>query len=163
MDKYYKQILIRKTPINQDLPRCLADEYPLEYACKPEGGNMDHHVFYYAAAFFVSAWGIAHLFPTRAVVRGFGEITPDNRRIITMEWIVEGAALIFIGALIAVVTGIDPAGAVAQAVYRLCIAMLTILALISLLTGFKVRLLPFKLCPLIFIIASILLLLGMRP
>jgi hypothetical protein len=123
---------------------------------------MQSQIFLYAAAFFVFAWGVAHLFPTRAVVRGFGEITPDNRRIITMEWIVEGAALIFIGALIAVVTAFDPAAAVAQAVYRLCLAMLTILALISLFTGFKVRFLPFKLCPLIFIGASILLLLGMR-
>jgi len=29
--------------------------------------------------------GIAHLFPTTSVVAGFGEISTDNRLIITME------------------------------------------------------------------------------
>ncbi len=42
-------------------------------------------------------WGIAHLFPTSSVVKGFGEISADNKNIITMEWIVEGVSLIFIG------------------------------------------------------------------
>jgi len=37
--------------------------------------------------------GIAHLIPTRSVARGFGDISPDNRRIITMEWIGEGVYL----------------------------------------------------------------------
>ena len=45
-------------------------------------------------------WGIAHLFATRAVVKGFGEISKDNKKIITMEWIVEGVSLIFIGTLV---------------------------------------------------------------
>ena len=31
--------------------------------------------------------GIAHFFPTASVVRGTGEITADNKRIITMDWI----------------------------------------------------------------------------
>ena len=30
------------------------------------------------------AWGIAHLFPTKAVVRDFGDLTNDNRHII--QW-----------------------------------------------------------------------------
>lgn len=47
----------------------------------------------------VVVWGIAHIIPTRTVVAGFGELTADNRRIITMEWVAEGLALIFIGVL----------------------------------------------------------------
>jgi len=32
-------------------------------------------------------WGIAHLFPTKSVVEGFGEISDDNKKIVTMEWL----------------------------------------------------------------------------
>ncbi|MCX6556077.1 MAG: hypothetical protein NTW95_01365 [Candidatus Aminicenantes bacterium] len=121
---------------------------------------MLNQIFFYAAAFFVFAWGIAHLFPTKGVVRGFGEISADNRRIIAMEWIVEGAALIFIGLLVAVVTAIDAKSLLARAVYWLVIAMLNALSIISLFTGFRVNFLPFKLCPLIFSGSSLLVLLG---
>jgi hypothetical protein len=44
---------------------------------------MLNQVLLYVGAFFVLGWGTAHLFPTRSVVKGFGDITPDNRRIIT--------------------------------------------------------------------------------
>ena len=40
-------------------------------------------------------WGISHLFPTKDVVHGFGDISPDNKNIITMEWITEGVAYIY--------------------------------------------------------------------
>jgi hypothetical protein len=49
-------------------------------------------------------WGVAHLFPTKNVAGGFGEISADNRRILVMEWMTEGFALIFIGALMGFVT-----------------------------------------------------------
>jgi hypothetical protein len=120
-----------------------------------------NQVFFYSGAFLVFAWGAAHLFPTRGVVRGFGEISVDNKRIIAMEWIVEGAALIFIGLLIALVTVIDHTATVARGIYWLSFAMLNVLTLISLFTGFKVHFLPFKLCPVIFTSASLLLLLGL--
>jgi hypothetical protein len=42
-------------------------------------------------------WGVAHLFPTKSVVGGFGSLSIDNKHIITMEWITEGITLIFIG------------------------------------------------------------------
>ncbi|MCX6555191.1 MAG: hypothetical protein NTZ12_09300 [Candidatus Aminicenantes bacterium] len=121
---------------------------------------MLNPIFFYLAAFFVFAWGIAHLFPTKGVLRGFGEITADNRRIIAMEWIVEGAALIFIGLLVAAVTAVGHNSPAAQAVYWLSFAMLNALSLISLFTGFKVHLIPFKLCPVIFTGSSLLILLG---
>jgi hypothetical protein len=121
---------------------------------------MLNQIFFYLAALFVFAWGVAHLFPTRAVVRGFGEITTDNKRIIAMEWLVEGAALIFIGLLIAAVTAVGPISRASRAVYWLCFAMLNALSAISLFTGFKVNFIPFKLCPLIFTGSSFLILLG---
>lgn len=105
-------------------------------------------------------WGIAHLFPTQSVVKGFGEISVDNRRIITMEWIVEGVALILLGVIVAAVTAIDPASPVSRAVYVLVALGLLALAVVSLFTGFKVRFLPFRLCPLIFTVSAVLILFG---
>jgi hypothetical protein len=48
---------------------------------------MVNPVLLYLGAFFTLVWGVAHLFPTRSVVEGFGEIYLDNKRIIAMEWI----------------------------------------------------------------------------
>jgi hypothetical protein len=115
----------------------------------------------YLAAFLTTLWGVAHLFPTRNVVKGFGGISLDNQRVITMEWINEGATLIFIGVLTAAVTLVDPTSVVARAVYWLAIIMLNALSIISLFTGFKVNFLPYRLCPIIFTGSSILILFGM--
>jgi hypothetical protein len=103
---------------------------------------------------------VSHLFPTKNVVKGFGAISLDNQRVITMEWINEGATLIFIGVLTAAVTLVDPASLVARTVYWLAVVMLNALSIISLLTGFRVNFLPYRLCPIIFTGSSILILLG---
>ena len=105
-------------------------------------------------------WGVAHLFPTKSVVQGFGEISIDNKRIMTMEWITEGLALIFIGVLVATVTVIDPSNVVSTAVYFVSVVMLLAMALLSLFTGFKVSFLPFKLCPFIFTASAVLIMIG---
>ena len=105
-------------------------------------------------------WGVAHLFPTKSVVRGFGDISQDNKRIITMEWIIEGVALIFLGLIVASVTVIDYTSVMANVIYWISFAMLNTLSIISLFTGFKIGFLPFKLCPVFFSTASILILLG---
>ncbi len=117
-------------------------------------------VLLYVGAGLTSFWGIAHLFPTKSVVEGFGEITLDNRRIITMEWIVEGISLIFIGLLVAAVTFIDPLSAVSKAVYALSIMGLVALAIVSVFTGFKINFIPFKLCPFIFTGSAALIFVG---
>jgi hypothetical protein len=122
---------------------------------------MTREILFYTAGFLPFFWGVAHLLATASVVRGFGDISPDNRRILTMEWIVEGVALVFIGALVATVTAMDPSSAASRAVYVLCIVVLDVLAAVSLLTGFRNRMLPFKLCPVIFTAASVLILAGM--
>jgi hypothetical protein len=121
---------------------------------------MDNQISLYLGSIFVLIWGIAHLFPTRSVVKGFGDISLDNKRIITMEGIIEGAALIFIGVLVASVTYIDYTGVVSKTVYWICFIMLNVLSIISLFTGFRINFLPFKLCPLIFTSSSIFILMG---
>ena len=117
-------------------------------------------VLLYLGAALTALWGISHLIPTRGVVAGFGEISDDNRHIITMEWIVEGVSLIFIGVLVAVVTAIDARADVATAVYIVSAVGLLALALVSLFTGFKVRFLPFRLCPFILTLSAVLVLVG---
>ena len=121
---------------------------------------MVNLVLLYLGAALTALWGVAHLFPTRSVVAGFGTISVDNQRIITMEWIVEGVSLIFIGALVAWVTVIGPASPVSKAVYLLSAIGLSALALISLFTGFKIKFLPFRLCPFIFTFSAILIVAG---
>lgn len=122
---------------------------------------MTGSLLLYLASLLTVAWGVAHLFPTKNVVKSFGDISLDNQRVITMEWINEGAALIFIGALTAAVTLVDPAGPVTRTVYWLAIIMLNALSVISLFTGFKVNFLPYRLCPIIFTGSSLLIMVGM--
>ena len=121
---------------------------------------MINQVLIYAGSALVIFWGVAHLFPTKSIVRGFGGISDDNKNIITMEWIIEGVSLIFIGAIVIAVTIIDSTATVSKAIYWLCFIVLNVLSGVSLMTGFKIKFLPFKLCPVIFTTASVLILLG---
>ena len=111
-------------------------------------------------ATITALWGVAHLFPTKSVVKGFGDISLDNKRIITMEWIIEGVALISLGILVIGVTLININSKVSNYVYLVSIFTLLILAIVSIFTGFKVRFLPFRICPLLFTVSSILIFLG---
>lgn len=114
----------------------------------------------YLGSLLAAVWGVAHLFPTRKVVRAFGEISADNRRIITMEWINEGMTLIFIGVLVAMVTYMDPRSPVSRSVYWASFGILNVLSVVSLFTGFHVSFIPYKLCPFIFTGSSILIAIG---
>jgi hypothetical protein len=77
-----------------------------------------------------------------------------------MEWIIEGIALIFIGAINAIVTAIDHTGSISLAIYLSSAGALIVLAFVSFFTGFKISFLPFKLCPVIFITSAVLIILG---
>ena len=117
-------------------------------------------ILLYTAAAVTGVWGIAHLFATKGVVKGFGDLSADNRRIITMEWIVEGVALISTAAFVAAATAVDPGAAVSSAVYAVALGALVVLAVVSLFTGFKVAFLPFRLCPVIFGVSAALIAWG---
>ena len=121
---------------------------------------MSNHILLYVGSALPLLWGIAHLFPTRSVVEGFGDISLENKRIIMMEWIIEGVALIFIGIIVATVTYLDYTSSISRTIYWLSFAMLNTLSLVSVFTGFRVGFLPFKLCPFIFTTSSILIVLG---
>ncbi len=114
----------------------------------------------YIASALTAVWGVAHLVATRGVVAGFGEITADNRRIVTMEWIVEGVALVALGALVCAVTAAGGRGAAASAAYGVAAGTLVVLAGVSLFTGFRIAFLPFRLCPAIFLLSAALIAAG---
>lgn len=121
---------------------------------------MDEKLLLYLGAALPLLWGIAHLLSTRAIARRYAETALDSQRIAAMAWIVEGAALIFIGVLVTSVTYLDRSSDVSQLVYRLAFVLLNALSVISLLTGFQVEGVPFRLSPLVFTLASLLILLG---
>ncbi len=121
---------------------------------------MTNQIFILVGSALSIIWGVAHLFPTKSVVNGFGDITIDNKRIITMEWIIEGVFLIFIGLLCAVLAFLDHVHYISNFVFVFSAAFLIVLAIVSLFTGFKVNFLPFKLCPVIFSVSAVLILIG---
>jgi hypothetical protein len=69
------------------------------------------------------------------VAAGFGDLTADNRRIITMEWIVEGVALISTAAFVAVTTAIEPEAMASSGVYAVAIGTLVSLSRYSLVAA----------------------------
>ncbi len=121
---------------------------------------MEAEILIYIGAALPFIWGIAHLFPTKSVVRDFGDISVSNRNIITMEWIIEGITLIFIGSLVAIVTVLDSQNIAAAAVYLTSSGFLIVLAVVSMFTGFKINFLPFRLCPIIFTTSAVLITYG---
>jgi hypothetical protein len=121
---------------------------------------MNGQVLLYVGAAITLLWGVAHLFPTKSVVKGFGDISTDNKHIITMEWIIEGVALIFIGFIVAGATFIGVDHKVSVFIFFASSSVLIVLAIISLFTGFKVNFLPFKLCPVLFSASALLIMVG---
>ena len=111
------------------------------------------------AALLSAAWGVAHLFPTRSVVRGFGDIDTENRRVVTMEWVFEGVTLIFAGLLTAAVTMVgDRTSTTATVVYLAVAALLVVMAAISLVTAGRNSFIAYRLCAPIFGCCAVLLL-----
>jgi phosphoglycerol transferase MdoB-like AlkP superfamily enzyme len=122
---------------------------------------MMNEVLLYIGSALITLWGISHIIPTKSVVNGFGAIPTDNKRIITMEWIAEGLALCFIGALVFLVTIL--VGSQEQAaliVYRASAVMLVIMAGLTLSTGARTSIIPVKICPVVKTAVAILFLLG---
>ena len=118
------------------------------------------NILIYAGSVLPLLWGLSHLFPTKTIVKGFGDISEDNRKIITMEWIIEGLALIFVGVLVTVITIVDPDNTISKAVYIISSCFLVVLAVVSLFTGFKINFFVFKLCPVIFTSSAVLISAG---
>ena len=106
-------------------------------------------------------WGIAHIIAARAVVKGFGDISGDNKKFILMEWVAEGLTLCFIGGLV-LLTGIlgGTTNPVARIVFRTSAGMLILMAIWTALTGAKTSNIPTKICPIVLTVVAILLVVG---
>ena len=95
-------------------------------------------------------WGAAHIFPTRSVMAGFGELAPDA----------EGMTLTFLGVLVLLVCPSVAVEHSARLAVRACAAMLVALATLSAATGARTSNLPMRLCPLVKLTAADLLIAG---
>jgi hypothetical protein len=122
---------------------------------------MTGDILLYIGSAIVIVWGIAHIVPAKSVVNGFGSISQDNRRIITMEWVAEGLTLCFIGLLVLIVTLVAGSGSLASdIVYLVSAIMLFVMAIWTLATGARTSIIPIKVCPAVKTIVAILFLVG---
>lgn len=122
---------------------------------------MISSILLYVGAGAITLWGIAHIVPAKAVVNGFGQISQDNKRIITMEWLAEGLTMCFIGLLVLFVTLWGGSqNAVSIIVYRTSAAMLVVMAILTASTGARTLIVPIKICPAVKIAVAILFFLG---
>ena len=122
---------------------------------------MTSGIVLYIGSIVITVWGIAHIVPTKSVITGFGSISEDNKRIITMEWIAEALTLCFIGLLVLLITILSGSQNPASLnVYRISAVMLIIMAGLTLLTGARTSILPIKICPIVKTAAAILFLVG---
>jgi len=109
-----------------------------------------NEILLYVGSAVIILWGIAHLVPTRAIVKGFGDISEDNKKILAMESMAEGLTLIFLGVLPLLVTlMVGPQGRTAYIVYLACATMLLVMAVLTALTGARTSAVPYRICPFI--------------
>ena len=122
---------------------------------------MINTILLYIGSALITIWGIAHLIPTKAIVRGFGAISEDNKKIIMMESIAEGITLCFIGVLVILITSLTVfPNQVAFIVYLACAVMLFVMAILTTLTGARTSILPYKICPFVKTVVGLLFILG---
>jgi hypothetical protein len=90
-------------------------------------------ILVYAASIIIIIWGLVQLYPTKSRSKVIGELSGDNNKIVSMEWIAEGITFILIGILVITVTYIAGAEKVgSRIVYLSSGVMLLILTLWSL-------------------------------
>ena len=122
---------------------------------------MTASILLYIGSVVIILWGVAHIIPTKSVVAGFGSLSIDNSRIITMEWVAEGLTLIFIGLLVLATTLIiGPSLPTAKLVYYAAAGMLFVMAIWSGFIGARTSILPMKACPFAKSIVGILFILA---
>ena len=115
----------------------------------------------YAGSVIIVLWGIAHILPVRSIVAGFGDIAEDNRKIITMEWVASGLAMIFTGMIAALAVSAGGAdNPVSRTMVLASAGMLIVLAALTALTGARTVSAPMKLCPFVTTFAALLILAG---
>ena len=122
---------------------------------------MVSDILLYIGAVIITLWGIAHIIPNKAIVNGFGAISEDNKKIITMESIAEGITLCFLGVLVILVTSLsDSQSQAAYIVYLACAVMLLVMAILTSVTGARTPAVWYKICPAVKTVVAALFILG---
>lgn len=94
---------------------------------------MSVEILVYTASAVIILWGLFQAYPTKSRSKVIGELSGDNNKIVSMEWIAEGVTFILIGILVITVTyiaGTEKVGS--RIVYLSSSVMLLILTLWSL-------------------------------
>ena len=118
-------------------------------------------VLLYTGSIIVIVWGIAHIIPAKAVAKGFGAISEENKKIIIMEWVAEGLTLCFIGVLVLLTSILGgTVNDVSRLVFRVSAGMLIIMAAWTAVTGARTYNIPTKICPFIITGVAILFLIA---
>jgi hypothetical protein len=121
---------------------------------------MNNEILIYAGSTIIILWGIAHLIPTKAIVKGFGDISADNKKVLAMEIIAEGMTLIFLGVLPLLLTLMSDKDVIVNRTIFICAIMLLAMALLTLFTGARTSVIWYKICPAVKTAAAVLFILG---
>jgi Na+-transporting NADH:ubiquinone oxidoreductase subunit NqrD len=102
----------------------------------------------YIGCIILIIWGIAHIIPIKSIIKGFGEISADNKKVLVMSYVGEGLTLIFLGILpLLILTGGWPLSVNGLFVYRAEAIFLLVLAVWTLVTGGRMPTIWYKICP----------------
>jgi len=120
-----------------------------------------NEILIYIGSAIIILWGIAHLIPTRAIVKGFGDISADNKKVLAMEIIAEGLTLIFLGLVpLLFIIMSDGENVTVNRIISACALMLLAMALLTLFTGARTSVIWYKICPAVKTVAAVLFMLG---
>jgi hypothetical protein len=121
---------------------------------------MNDTLIYIGSAVII-LWGIAHLIPTRQIIKGFGDISADNKKILAMELLSEGLTLIFLGVLpMLIILYGDTQSQTAHIVFFAEAGMLLVMAVVTTFTGARTPVFWYKLCPAVKVIVAAFFVLG---
>jgi hypothetical protein len=121
------------------------------------------NVLLYIGSIIIILWGIGHLIPTRSIVRGFGELSEDNKKILIMELIAEGVVLVFTGLfplLFGVILRSSSSDRIIHIVYFYSAILLLVMAILTAVTGARTSIIWYKICPVVKTVVAILFLFG---
>lgn len=115
----------------------------------------------YIGSIMLILWGIAHIIPAKNIIKGFGDISADNKKVLAMEIIAEDLTLIFLGVLPLLILTLGwPVSINGLIVYRAEAVFLMVLAVLTLLTGARTPPVWYKICPAVKTAAALLFLIG---
>ena len=118
-------------------------------------------ILIYIGAGIIILWGTAHIIPTSQIVKGYGDISGDNKKVLAMELIAEGLALIFLGLLPILTAALgDPQSTTGHVVLISAAVMLLVMGALTALTGARTPVIWYKICPAVKTLVAVLYILG---